>query len=144
MSGAEQQSLEEKIIAAAMCVKGAALTKFVIGRRKRHERHVRVTGVGKSAMLKWGDNNSGRLLRAEESLTLGQRREQRRVRAVAVALAAVALAVLVQLRLGQPALHARAQAAQQHRGHVSAPPPAASARSVRQLSVGSLVARTGV
>ena len=77
MSGAEQQSLEEKIIAAAMCVKGAALTKFVIGRRKRHERHVRVTGVGKSAMLKWGDNNSGRLLRAEESLTLGQRREQR-------------------------------------------------------------------
>ena len=82
MSADEQQGLEDRLAAAAACVKGSALIKFVLGRRKRHERFFRVENVvhltSAQAVLRWGSGgHSGRLLRAEESVGPGLQREQR-------------------------------------------------------------------
>ena len=59
MSQEEQHGLDEKLASAQVCVKGGALIKFVIGRRRRHERFFKVEGVGAAPILKWAGGKSG-------------------------------------------------------------------------------------
>ena len=82
-AGLEPAWVCERILAAAACVKGANLVKFVIGRRRRHERYFRVEGVGLNSVpaLRWGAGSShcGRILHAEDKCVPGLQREQRLV-----------------------------------------------------------------
>jgi len=76
MSGVQQVAFEARINAAGAVVKGATLTKFVLGRRKQHSRFFQVQGTGMHANVVWA-GHKGRLLKAQASSPVGLQREQR-------------------------------------------------------------------
>ena len=76
MAPAEQQQMEGRLNAAANVCKGGTLTKFVIGRRRRHDRFFRVEGTGTLCRLVWS-GNAHRVVRADALPGPGLQREQR-------------------------------------------------------------------
>ena len=77
MSSDEARAVDEKLAATQVCVKGGALVKFVLGRRRRHERFFKVEGVGETPILKWSGGKSGRIAKVESEVGKGLQREQR-------------------------------------------------------------------
>lgn len=75
--------MEAQLNAVAWVTKGGTLTKFVLGRRRRHERFFQVHGTGTACHVRWsgmgggGGGGSHRLIRAEPSAGVGLQREQR-------------------------------------------------------------------
>ena len=64
-------------ICGLQCVaRGGNLIKFVLGKRRRHERFVRVEGTGASAHVVWGAHRA-RLLRVDANVGASLQREQR-------------------------------------------------------------------
>ena len=70
----EQRQLVERLNASKLVFRGAMLTKFVLGKRKRHLRHVRVHGA--DGKLSWG-SNEGVALRAHADAPHGLKKEQK-------------------------------------------------------------------
>lgn len=82
LSVPQQQETAFRLEAAAAAVRGAMLTKFVLGRRKRHPRFVRVVAPNQPcnptprAKLRWG-SNEGIIARLDEVPPAGLQKEQR-------------------------------------------------------------------
>ena len=75
--------MEAQLNAVAWVTKGGTLTKFVIGRRRRHERFFRAEGTGSACHVRWGGVGGGgggaahRLIRCDPQPGVGLQREQR-------------------------------------------------------------------
>ena len=76
MAPAEQQQMEGRLNAATNVCKGGTLVKFVIGRRRRHERFFHVEGTGMECRLVWS-GNAHRIVRAAALPGPGLQHEQR-------------------------------------------------------------------
>jgi hypothetical protein len=78
MSVDDTRLLEQRLASAGAVTKGGTLVKFVLGRRKRHERFVQAKGTGKEATLSWR-GGAARILKTSGGGTWerGLQREQR-------------------------------------------------------------------
>jgi len=77
MPGMQQVQVTARIHAAGVVVKGGNMIKFVLGRRKQHNRFFKVQGTGMQARLVWTGGHRGRLLKAQATTPTGLQREQR-------------------------------------------------------------------